>query len=257
MKIRSIVAGACALVAGVAAAEYTPVMVSLVTPVQAPSRSYDVGGVRLSLIYGDCHDFTGLDIGVAQRTAGEFTGVGVGGVNIANEFTGLDLGGVNIANEFTGVVLGGVNIASEFTGVALGGVNVARGCFRGGQLGLVNQSSSVRNEWGNRSTGLQLGFLNRAGSFCGLQDGILINISTEKFDGWQSAIVNYSHDIDGLQSGFYFIWGVNIASGTVRGCQIGLVNFAKTMESGLQLGLVNVIAKNGWLPALPFINGGF
>lgn len=214
MKIRSIVAGACALVAGAAAAEYTPVMVSLVTPVQAPSRSYDVGGVRLSLIYGDCHDFTGLDIGVAQRTAGEFTGVGVGGVNIAN------------------------------------------GRLMGGQLGLVNWSSDMKNEWGSRSAGLQFGLLNYAGSFVGLQDGIF-NVSTAKFTGLQDGIVNYACDVEGLQCGFYLLLGVNVASGAVRGCQIGLVNFAETMESGLQLGLVNIIAKNGWLPVLPIVNGNF
>lgn len=214
MKVRSIIAGACALVAGAAAAEYTPVMVSLVTPVQAPSRSYDVGGVRLSLIYGDCHDFTGLDIGLVQRTAGEFTGVGVGGVNIVG------------------------------------------GRFMGGQLGLVNWSSDMKNEWGNRSTGLQFGLLNYTGSFVGLQDGVF-NVSTGKFTGLQDAVVNYACDVDGLQCGVYFLFGVNIASGTVRGCQIGLVNFAETMECGLQLGLVNVIAKNGWLPVLPIVNGHF
>ena len=71
--MKRIVAVAC-LVAGTLFADTTPVMVSLVTPVQAPSRSYDVTGFRLSLIYGDCQDFTGLDIGVAQRAAGTFTG---------------------------------------------------------------------------------------------------------------------------------------------------------------------------------------
>ena len=214
MNIRSLIAGACALAAGVAAAETTPVMVSLVTPVQAPSRGYDVCGLRLSLIYGDCHDFTGLDIGLAQRTAGEFTGVGVGGVNIAG------------------------------------------GRFMGGQLGLVNWSADMKDEWGNRSTGLQFGLLNYSGSFVGLQDG-LFNVSTGKFVGLQDAFVNYACDIDGLQCGFYFVIGVNVASGTVRGCQIGLVNFAETMECGLQIGLVNVIAKNGWLPVLPIVNGNF
>ena len=58
--MKRIVAVAC-LVAGTLFADTTPVMVSLVTPVQAPSRSYDVTGLRLSFIYGECQDFTGLD----------------------------------------------------------------------------------------------------------------------------------------------------------------------------------------------------
>ena len=52
------------LVAGMLFADTTPIMVSLVTPVQAPSARYDVTGLRLSLIYGECQEFTGLDIGI-------------------------------------------------------------------------------------------------------------------------------------------------------------------------------------------------
>ena len=70
--MKRIVTVAC-LVAGSLLAETTPVMVSLVTPVQAPSRSYDVTGLRLSLIYGECQDFTGLDIGVIDNTRKDFT----------------------------------------------------------------------------------------------------------------------------------------------------------------------------------------
>ena len=84
---------AACMLAGMAFAETTPVMVSLVTPVQAPSRSYDVTGFRLSLIYGDCRDFAGLDIGLVPRTSGAFDGLGIGGVNIANgRFRGLQVG---------------------------------------------------------------------------------------------------------------------------------------------------------------------
>jgi len=214
MKLKNIIACACALLAGSALANSTPVMVSLVTPAQLPSRHYDVTGFRLSLIYGDCQDFTGLDIGVVQRTARDFTGVAIGGVNISGEH------------------------------------------FLGGQVGLVNWSDDRRSQWQDRSTGAQVGFVNYAGSFCGVQDGI-VNITTGPFCGLQDSLLNYSGDAYGLQCGFYFLLGVNVANGSVRGCQIGLVNFAETMERGLQIGLLNVIANNGWLPVLPIVNGRF
>ncbi len=204
---------AACMLAGMAFAETTPVMVSLVTPVQAPSRSYDVTGFRLSLIYGDCRDFTGLDIGVADRTAG------------------------------------------EFTGLVLGGVNIADGRFRGGQLGLVNWNSHDDARWERRSVGAQVGILNYSNAFCGLQDGV-VNVS-ESFAGLQSSLVNFAQDMYGVQCGYYFIFGINVAGGAMRGCQLGLVNYANTMEEGIQIGLVNIISRNGWLPVLPIVNGHF
>ena len=214
MKFRSIVVGACALTASIAFADTTPVMVSLVTPVQAPSRSYDVTGLRLSFIYGDCREFTGLDLGVIQRTA------------------------------------------DAFTGVALGGVNIAGGRMLGGQVGLVNWSGDTAPAWHLRSTGVQFGLVNYAGAFCGLQSS-LANITGGAFAGLQDGVFNCADDMYGVQCGLYFLFGVNIAYGNVRGCQIGLVNFAETMDSGLQIGLLNIIGNNGWLPVLPIVNGHF
>ncbi len=214
MDMRKIAALACAISAGVAIADTTPVMVSLVTPVQAPSRDYDVGGFRLSLIYGECKDFAGLDIGIAQRATG------------------------------------------DFTGIAVGGVNVTGGGFYGGQIGLVNWSNDTESEWSSRSTGAQIGLLNYAGAFCGLQDGI-VNVTSGAFCGLQGGFFNCAGETYGVQCGAYLILGVNVAYGNVRGCQIGLVNFADTMDSGLQIGLVNIIAHNGWAPVLPVVNGHF
>ena len=214
MNMKGITAALCVFCACASFAEYTPVMVSLVTPVQAPSREYDAKGFRLSLIYGDCRDFAGLDLGLAQR------------------------------------------VAADFTGVAVGGANMAGGRIRGGQIGIVNWGSSAETDWPRRSTGAQIGLVNYAGSFCGLQDG-LVNVTGDQFVGLQSGFVNCTGDLSGLQSGYYFAFGVNVASGSVRGCQLGIVNYAQTMESGLQIGLVNIIANKGWLPVLPIVNGHF
>ena len=212
--MKKLVFAACMFAAAAAFAETTPVMLSLFTPVQVPSSEYDVTGFRLSLLYGDCKSFTGLDIGLVDHTR------------------------------------------RDFTGVQLGGVNVVEDQFRGGQIGLVNWISHETRAWERQSVGVQFGVFNYAGSFCGLQDGV-VNVNNGKFTGLQSALLNSTVDLSGMQCGYYLFLGVNIASGRVRGCQLGLFNYAEEMESGLQIGLVNVISRNGWLPVLPIVNGRF
>ncbi|MBR2837677.1 MAG: hypothetical protein IKE55_02735 [Kiritimatiellae bacterium] len=212
MKKLMVVAGLFA--AATAFADTTPLMVSLLTPVQAPSRNYDVTGFRLSLLYGECREFAGLDISVVGYAGGDFTGLSVGGVN------------------------------------------VAAGRMCGGQVGLVNWSNSGEMSWSGRSVGAQVGALNYADTFCGLQDGI-VNVSETSFAGLESAFVNCASDVYGVQCGTWLVFGFNFAAGGVRGCQLGLLNYANRMESGVQIGIVNIIANNGWLPVLPVINGGF
>ena len=202
------------LAASLTYAETTPVMLSLVTPLQVPSEDYDVKGLRLSLIYGDCANFTGLDIGVANRTRG------------------------------------------EYTGLAIGGVNIAEGRLHGGQVGLINWDGNSATSWENRSIGAQVGIFNHADMFCGLQDGVF-NLSEGEFSGLQTSFLNCTRDLRGVQCGWYFLLGVNIANGTVHGCQVGLVNYAETMESGCQIGFINIISHNGWTPVFPIVNGSF
>ena len=205
----------CLMMAGVLFADTTPVMVSLVTPVQAPSRDYDVTGFRLSLIYGECQEFTGLDIGIVDHTR------------------------------------------KDFTGIAIGGANIAGDRLYGGQIGIFNWSRNGATDWGRRSAGAQLGLLNHAETFIGLQEGF-VNIANGTFTGLQEGFLNRAYDVYGLQWGFYIpLLGVNLASGSLRGCQIGLVNYANRVEGGLQIGFVNVIRQNGWAPFLPIVNGHF
>lgn len=212
--MKQIMAVAGMLAAGMLFADITPIMVSLVTPVQAPSSDYDVTGFRLSLIYGDCREFTGLDIGIVDHT---------------------DL---------------------DFTGLVIGGVNIADGRLYGGQLGLINWNGHGDRKWERRSIGAQLGIFNYATTFCGLQEGC-VNVTGRAFTGLQSGLLNSTRDLNGLQCGWDFLLGVNIASGTINGCQIGLVNYAERFDHGLQIGLVNIISENGWLPVLPIVNGHF
>ncbi len=212
--MKKIMAVAGMLVAGVLLADMTPIMVSLVTPVQAPSSDYDVTGFRLSLIYGDCQEFTGLDIGIVDHTH------------------------------------------QDFTGIVIGGVNIADGRLYGGQLGLVNWNGHDDSKWNRRSIGAQLGIFNYANTFCGLQDGF-VNVASGSFTGLQAGFFNSTRDLGGLQCGYYLLLGVNVASGIMHGCQIGLVNYAERVDGGLQIGFVNIIPENGWLPVLPIVNGHF
>ena len=110
-------------------------------------------------------------------------------------------------------------------------------------------------DWSRHSAGLQVGFVNHAEDFCGLQNGV-INAGNGTFTGLQDGLVNIAENLQGVQCGAWLLLGFNFSS-SVHGCQVGLLNYANKMESGLQIGIVNIIAHNGWLPVLPVINGGF
>jgi len=212
--MKRLIVAAVVAAAGFAFADSTPVMVSLLTPVQAPSSDYDVAGLRLSLIYGQCERFKGIDIGIANRADRDYTGLGIGGANIAG------------------------------------------GKLIGGQVGLVNWNGADTRDWAEMSKGAQIGLVNYAGTFCGLQDGV-VNISDEMFTGMQSGLLNFSGDFNGFACGFYFLVGANFASGTVSGLQVGLVNYAAKMNGGIQIGLVNIVGEGGWMPVFPIVNGDF
>lgn len=212
--MKKLAAALVLVAAGAVFAETTPVMVSLVTPVQAPSSDYDVSGVRLSLVYGQSCGFTGLDLGIANRATEDFTGIGIGGANIAD------------------------------------------GYFCGGHIGLVNWNGNESRDWDKVSKGAQIGLVNYADSFCGLQNGV-INYAEGRFTGLQGSLLNVTDDLYGCQCGFYVFLAANIANGKVRGCQLGLVNYAEEMDKGIQIGILNIISRGGWAPVLPFVNGRF
>lgn len=182
-----------ALAAGTCLAESTPVMVSLVTPVQAPSRTYDVTGLRLDLIYGQGHDLIGLDLGLANHSTGDFTGIGFGGVNLAGgRFLGGQLGLVNWNGNgmqpwesmSCGVQFGLLNMADSFCGLQDGLVNVSESTFAGLQSGLLNVAHDVR------------------GAQCGAYLFLGVNIASGAVRGCQLGLVNYADTMEsGLQLG--------------------------------------------------------
>jgi len=138
----------------------TPFMLSFVTPLQAPPRTWDVGGLRVNLVYGESHDFSGLDIGAAGRSTGDSKGVHIALLATVTE--------------------------GDAIGLQIGAANHVKGAFKGLQVGVSSYASSAR--------GAQIGFFNGAGHISGMQLG-LINV-TRTMIGFQVGVVNVIRDND-------------------------------------------------------------
>lgn len=168
----------------------TPVMVSLFSPVEIPwwRDTWDVSGFRLSLLYGRCRDFTGLDLGLVTHTDTAH-GLQFGAVNIVESDVRMTLTVGLFANvvggSYTGFEFGGVNVVSSDThALQVGLVNVVGGTFTGLQVGLVNVvPEQMRGAW-------QVGFWNHGGDLerCG-QIGIF-NYARDMSAGVQFGLVN-------------------------------------------------------------------
>ena len=108
-------------------------------------------------------------------------------------------------------------------------------------------------------------FYETADTVYGLE-GALVSINRSEMKGIHGGLVSWNKgEMVGLHSGFVTIdegdvtgveWGfVNYNKGHLTGVQLGFVNYVNNIK-GLQIGLLN-IAKNGYLPAMIFINGRF
>jgi hypothetical protein len=116
----------------------TPVMISLLTPAQAPTPEWDVKGLRLNILYGRCQNLYGLDVGLVNHTVGKGVGLAVGLVNYTEKsFTGLQVGGVNIGEEVSALQIGIYNEADDLSGLQIGLINHTR-IARGVQIGFIN-----------------------------------------------------------------------------------------------------------------------
>ncbi len=110
---------------------------------------------------------------------------------------------------------------TETSGLALSlwGENPHHGCA----LGFVNGSS------GESSGFTWAFFVNYDESYTGVAWS-MVNLSKEKFVGWQAGLVNVAKEFHGLQ------WG--------------MVNYAENLH-GVQLGLANIAVNNGWFNEFP------
>ena len=129
------------------------VMLSGITPGQLPAPSSAIHGGRLSLIYGECRELYGLDIGVSGYVRERMYGAQFGLIfNYVDIVAGYQMSLANYAeHEFYGLQLGAWNHAAEGYGMQFGIVNTA-GYFSGFQLGLFN--------WADDLDGLQIGLVN-------------------------------------------------------------------------------------------------
>ncbi|MDA3923517.1 MAG: hypothetical protein PF904_02320 [Kiritimatiellae bacterium] len=122
-------------------AGYSPFMLSIVDPIQVPPSDFYVGGLKLNLLYGRCHDFTGLDIGLFSYCTGNAEGaLHIGGVTaIGGNGQGLmiNLLANTVTGEYGGLQIGFLNNASHIDGLQIGVINIANTAY-GLQIGVVN-----------------------------------------------------------------------------------------------------------------------
>lgn len=125
------------------------------SPGELPAPSYTIRGARLSLIYGECHEFYGFDVSmvgsVRERMCGAQTGVLWN--DVGTDAYGLQIGCVNnVEGMFSGVQIGLVNAATDFYGYQVGLYNYAWNSAYGVQWGLFN--------WAENLYGWQVGLVN-------------------------------------------------------------------------------------------------
>ena len=203
---------------------WTPIAVSLCSPVQVPwgSHTWDVFGLNLGILWSDTPKMYGLGLGtIAMANRDDMFGLGL---TACCNWNTKDVYGMRVTP--------GANIAFG----TIYGVDVGAFSYRPGEM------------WGWDTE-----FLGNYGSkFWGLQIAGLINLSTEQSYGCSIAVGgNMAKVAYGCQVGGIF----NFAD-ELHGCQIGVVNFAKECPWGFQVGLVNIIMENV-IPVLPIVNASF
>lgn len=165
-----ILAVVCLQFSGVAQAQSSgPIQLALVPPIQLFPPSADINGLRISFIFGDNHNMSGLDLGLANRATGNFTGVQFGIVGLVE---GDGLGWMDnwlfsqVGGRFSGVQSAFVTQTNNMHGLQWGVVNLADN-MSGLQFGIYNQAESLH--------GLQIGIVNVARNAVGHPVLVIIN----------------------------------------------------------------------------------
>jgi hypothetical protein len=146
------------------------------------------------------------------------------------------INGKSLALQFAGVA----NYCRDIEGTqAAGFVNIAKGDGKATQLG------GFANITRGNVNGLQIaGFLNFSKEKMQyVQAAGAINIAQNDVDGVQVAgLVNTTKgNLDGVQ-----ISGLVNTARKVNGLQVGIINVADTIESGIPIGLVSIVKKGGF-----------
>ncbi len=150
---------------GAAGNSYTPFMFSFATPLQVPTSDFDVGGLRINIIYGECKNFDGLDISaLVGRSTGHANGLQIAGIaNVADgDGMGLQVACVNhVSGSYAGLQIGLANIAAMNS----------RAQAQVLQIGVYNGSEYIK--------GCQIGVINFAREMIGMQIGV-VNVIQNK-----------------------------------------------------------------------------
>ena len=203
---------------------WTPIAVSLCSPVQVPwgSHTWDVFGLNLGILWSDTPKMYGLGLGtIAMANRDDMAGLGL--TAFCNWNT-KDVYGMRVTP----------------------GANIAFGTIYGVDMGAFSYRTGDMWGWDTEFLG------SYGGRFWGLQIAGLVNFSSEQSYGCSLAVGgNLSKIAYGCQIGGVFNYAEEL-----HGCQVGIVNFAKECPWGFQIGLVNIIMENV-IPVLPIVNASF
>ena len=201
---------------------WTPVAVSLASPVQLPwgHARWDVFGLDLGLLYNGSPKMYGLDVACATVCKDDAIGLVVGPLF---NYSSKDVYGLRAS------ILANISRGTAY-GVDLGGFGY-HNKFYGVDVELLGSMAENLN---------------------GVGVSGLFNMALEKSYGCVIAMgVNLSKVAYGCQ-----VAGVFNMTDELHGCQIGLVNYARECPWGFQIGLVNLIMDHK-IKVLPIINGYF
>jgi hypothetical protein len=118
-----------------------PFQLALVAPVQLVHEEQSIQGLRLNFIFGCNKNVSGVDIGLAHETTGDFRGVGFGLVSfVRGDARGLQIDGIysEATKGMSGLQVGLFNHSGSMHGVQIGLVNIADD-MTGLQIGLWNE----------------------------------------------------------------------------------------------------------------------
>ena len=198
---------------------YTVLALGIGTPFALPwGFDWDIYGLDVNLVYGDCNKMYGLEVaGLANTARLDMLGLQASiACNFANrDAVGAQVAAVNLGNRTTyGLAVDFASLHRDFLGV--------------GVDGLIGAYDS---------------------EFYGLEVAGLGSAVREDMWGWQIALgANFARRVHGFQTALFF----NMTE-ELRGAQLSLVNYASTCSAGFQIGLLNFIMDNE-VPVLPIFN---
>ncbi len=217
---------------------WSPIELSLFSPVQIFSRDTDIYGLRFNLIFGRSRNIFGLDLGIVNSTR-LMGGIQFGLWNHSRDAYGVQIG------LFGNIARGDGAIADRVydsfrEGLALPGI-YEKFPVVGSFLSRISRLTFVIGSsiYGNADMGgfqLSLG-LNSARHVIGVQCCGLMNAATGNLYRIQTALLyNFAQDVYGLQ---FSAIGLNRAE-TLHGMQISVIgwNLAASDSIGMQMSIL-------------------